>query len=176
MGPCASLYTLPLPAANQVDIESEEVCCQHPVAWPFRNAASRPVPHLLAPYMSQAEYSGALAGVNQAIDESNKCGGVTWTPGVFWLFNAVTMCYCLIPCCCYQLGIRNLKTIRRIDDALAPFRQKGLQAQFIINNEPEGLPSRGREGYPARIRVTVPSTVALQPVPTAPTFTVHDTV
>ena len=162
-------------AANQVDIESEELCCVDPAGWTFRNAASQPVPYLLAPYISQAEYSEALAGVTRAMDESSKCGEFEWMPA-FWLLNAITMFNCLIPCCCYQLGIRNLKTIRRIDDALAPFRQKGLQAQFIINNEPEGLPSRGREGYPARIRVTVPSTVALQPVPTAPTFTVHDTV
>ena len=81
-------------AANQVDIESEELCCVDPAAWTFRNAASRPVPHLLAPYMSQAEYSGALAGVNRAIDEGPKC--------------------CVRP-------------VFRIDDALAPFRQKGLE-------------------------------------------------
>ena len=139
MGPCASLYTLPLPAANQVDIESEEVCCEHPAAWPFRNAASRPVPHLLAPYMSQAEYSGALAGVNRAIDES---------PGD----------------CCVRT-----ETIRRIDDALAPFRQKGLEAQYIVGDGGDGYGNGRRK---SRIRVTVPSTVALSRVPTAPPFTV----
>ena len=156
-------------APNQVDIESEVGCCGciDPAGWTFRNAASQPVPYLLAPYMSQAEYSEALAGVNRAMDESSKCGwGGNWGCA-FWLFNAITMFNCLIPCCCYQLGIRNLKTIRRIDDALAPFRQKGLQAQYINNQEPEGLPHR-REGYPTRIRVTVPSTVALQPAAAAP--------
>ena len=130
MGPCASLYTLPLPAANQVDIESEEVCCQHPAAWPFRNAASRPVPHLLAPYMSQAEYSGALAGVNRAIDES---------PGD----------------CCVRT-----ETIRRIDDALAPFRQKGLEAQYIVGDGGDGYGNGRRK---SRIRVTVPSTMPRAP-------------
>ena len=139
MGPCASLYTLPLPAANQVDIESEEVCCEHPAAWPFRNAASRPVPHLLAPYMSQAEYSGALAGVNRAIDES---------PGD----------------CCVRT-----ETIRRIDDALAPFRQKGLEAQYIVGDGGDGYGNGRRK---SRIRVTVPSTVARSLGPTAPPFTV----
>ena len=152
-------------APNQVDIESEGTSegggrgCIDLTGWTFRNAASQPVPYLLAPYISQAEYSEALAGVTRAMDESSKCGEFEWMPA-FWLLNAITMFNCLIPCCCYQLGIRNLKTIRRIDDALAPFRQKGLQAQFIINNEPEGLPSRGREGYPARIRVTVPLAAA----------------
>ena len=139
MGLFASFYTLPLPAANQVDIESEEVCCEHPAAWPFRNAASRPVPHLLAPYMSQAEYSGALAGVNRAIDES---------PGD----------------CCVRT-----ETIRRIDDALAPFRQKGLEAQYIVGDGGDGYGNGRRK---SRIRVTVPSTVALSRVPTAPPFTV----
>ena len=151
---------------NQVDIVSEQICCEDPAWWTFKQAASHPVPHLLAPYMSQAEYSGALAGVNQAIDESNKCGGVTWTPGVFWLFNAVTMCYCLIPCCCYWLGFRKPQTIRRIDDALAPFREKGLQAHYVLGDGG----GEHHAAYPSRIRVTVPATLAPQQVMGAPAF------
>ena len=133
------MYTLPLPAANQVDIESEEVCCQHPAAWPFRNAASRPVPHLLAPYMSQAEYSGALAGVNRAIDEGpHGC------------------CVCCVRCdCCVRT-----ERIRRIDDALAPFRQKGLEAQYIVGDGGDGYGNGRRK---SRIRVTVPSTMPRAP-------------
>ena len=149
---------------NQVDIVSEQICCEDPAWWTFKQAASHPVPHLLAPYMSQAEYSGALAGVNQAIDESNKCCGVTWTPGVFWLFNAVTMCYCLIPCCCYWLGFRKPETIRRIDDALAPFREKGLQAHYVLGDGG----GEHHAAYPSRIRVTVPATLAPQQMMGAP--------
>ena len=126
-------------AANQVDIESEEVCCVDPAAWTFRNAASRPVPHLLAPYMSQAEYSGALAGVNRAIDEGPRG-------------------------CCART-----ETIRRIDDALAPFRQKGLEAQYIVGDGGDGYGNGKRK---SRIRVTLPPTVALSLGPTAPPFTV----
>ena len=52
---------------NQVDIVSEQICCEDPAWWTFKQAASHPVPHLLAPYMSQAEYSGALAGAVFAV-------------------------------------------------------------------------------------------------------------
>ena len=140
----------PGPLANQVDIESEEPlgCCVDPAGWTFRNAASQPVPHLLAPYMSQAEYSGALAGVNRAIDEGpHGC------------------CVCCVRCdCCVRT-----ERIRRIDEALAPFRQKGLEAQYIVGDDGDGYGNGKRK---SRIRVTLPPTVALSLGPTAPPFTV----
>ena len=132
-------------APNQVDIESEvtseEGCrgCIDPAGWTFRNAASQPVPHLLAPYRSQAEYSGALAGVNRAIDESpHGC------------------CVCCVRCdCCVRT-----ERIRRIDDALAPFRQKGLEAQYMVGDGGDGYGNGRRK---SRIRVTVPSTMPRAP-------------
>ena len=153
---------------NQVDIVSEQICCEDPAWWTFKQAASHPVPHLLAPYMSQAEYSGALAGVNQAIDEGATLCGVVWTRGMLCLFNVVTLCWFLIPCCCYWLGIRKPETIRRIDDALAPFREKGLQAHYVLGDPGGG--DYGHAAYPSRIRVTVPATLgvvvqAVQAVP-----------
>ena len=50
---------------------------------------------------------------------------------------------------------------------LAPFRQKGLEAQYIVGDEGDGYGNGKRK---SRIRVTLPATVALSLGPTAPPF------
>ena len=131
---------------NQVDIVSEQVCCEDPAWWTFKQAASHPVPHLLAPYMSQAEYSEALMGVNRAIDQGNSCFGVVMSPAVFWLVNMLTLCFLLFPCLCYFGFVAEPETIRLINDALEPFRQKGLQAYYIKGDAGESGGGGGRRG------------------------------
>ena len=127
-------------APNQIDIDSTirnaATMSNTAVWWTFKDAEHN-MPRQLATVMTQPEYSAIIAGVNAAIDEGNVCVG--------WLILPTAPL-----CLCYYLCVAKPETIKSINEKLQPFRDKGIQAEYLI----------GQHGNPSRlscIRLTLPA-------------------